>query len=62
MSDETFPSWRFGPGGKSAVFDRAEDVPEGWADHPAKVKPTDPFDHDGDGKPGGSRPRRKRAR
>ncbi len=62
MSDETWPSWRFGPGGESAIFDCVEDVPEGWADHPDKVTSADPFDHDGDGKPGGSRPRRKRAR
>lgn len=31
-------------------------------DEPADetVRPADPFDHDGDGKPGGSKPRRKR--
>lgn len=67
MSGETFPSWRYGPDGQAAVFDSAEDVPAGWCEHPSEVKaakaeaPADPFDHDGDGKPGGSvpKPRRK---
>lgn len=65
-----FPSWRFGPDGQKAVFDRAEDVPAGWEDHPCKVKqPTiydvakvvsdaaaqiAKFDPDGDGRIGGS--------
>lgn len=58
-----FPSFRYGPGGTSAIFDCEEDVPEGWEDHPSKVLPSNPFDHDGDGKPGGSKPgpRRKKA-
>lgn len=25
-----WPSWRYGPGGQSAVFEKAEDVPVGW--------------------------------
>lgn len=32
-----WPAWRYGPGGKSDVFKSADDVPEGWADHPSKV-------------------------
>lgn len=72
MAEGDFPSWRYGPDGASAVFEREEDVPAGWADHPCKVKGGDPpaeaeeakaelakFDHDGDGKVGGSKPRRK---
>lgn len=60
----TWPSVRYGPNGAEAVFHSPDDVPAGWEDHPSKVKDVkpDPFDHDGDGKPGGSRPRRKRAR
>ena len=59
MSGEAqWPSWRYGPDGEAAIFDAEDAVPAGWAEHPAKVKP-DPFDHDGDGKPGGSRPRKK---
>lgn len=74
MTNE-FPSWRYGPDGAAEIFERAEDVPAGWVDHPckcAKPKGGDPsaatitdaafsaFDHDGDGKPGGSK--RKTAR
>jgi hypothetical protein len=32
-----FPAWYYGPEGQSDVFERAEDVPEGWQDHPSKV-------------------------
>ena len=39
MTDESkdWPSWRYGPDGQEAIFHKAEDVPEGWVDHPAKV-------------------------
>jgi len=66
MSNETFPAWRYGPDGGAAIFDKADDVPAGWVDHPDKVKepkagkPADPFDHDDDGKPGGSKPKAAR--
>lgn len=33
--EETFPSWRYGPEGASMICETAEDVPEGWEDHPA---------------------------
>lgn len=33
----SFPTWAYGPEGQSGIFHRAEDVPEGWADDPAKV-------------------------
>jgi hypothetical protein len=38
MSFPKWPSWRFGPGGQSAVFESEADVPKGWVDHPTKVK------------------------
>jgi hypothetical protein len=28
----TFPTWLTGPNGERRVFERAEDVPEGWVD------------------------------
>lgn len=36
--DNQWPAWRFGPGGKSDVFQSEKDVPAGWVDHPTKVK------------------------
>lgn len=61
----TFPRWMYGPDGQAGVFQQPADVPTGWVDHPGKLKPAlasppatrDPFDHDGDGKPGGSLPK-----
>jgi hypothetical protein len=38
MTFPKWPSWRFGPGGQSAVFESEADVPAGWVDHPTKVK------------------------
>lgn len=35
---QNFPAWRYGPDGQSAVFDSEADVPNGWEDHPTKVK------------------------
>lgn len=58
-----FPGWRYGPNGELELFQREEDVPQGWTrtpPGPAEPK-ADPFDHDGDGKPGGSLPKAKRA-
>ncbi len=31
---QAWPSFRYGPNGESRVFQRAEDVPEGWSDTP----------------------------
>lgn len=31
---QDWPSFRYGPNGESKVFQRAEDVPEGWQDSP----------------------------
>jgi hypothetical protein len=36
-SHDSFPSWRYGPDGKSAVFESEADVPAGWEDHPSKL-------------------------
>lgn len=32
-----WPAWYYGPNGTGQIFDRAEDVPAGWQDHPSKV-------------------------
>lgn len=32
-----WPSWRYGPGGRSEIFTSPEEVPAGWEDHPSKV-------------------------
>ncbi len=40
MSD--WPAWYYGPDGEGRIFDRAEDVPEGWQDHPDKAKAVAP--------------------
>lgn len=42
MSEGAWPKCRYGPGGQSAIFERPEDVPEGWEDHPNKVKEDEP--------------------
>ncbi len=34
---QAWPSWRYGPNGKSGVFNHAEEVPDGWVDNPANV-------------------------
>lgn len=39
---EKFPTWAYGPNGKSGIFERAEDIPAGWTDHPSKVKAAAP--------------------
>lgn len=33
---QLWPSWRYGPKGEAQIFDREEDVPKGWKDHPSK--------------------------
>ncbi len=56
MTKLDWPSWRYGPNGAADIFERADDVPAGWVDHPGKLA-ADPLDHDGDGRKGGSLPR-----
>lgn len=64
-----FPAWFYGPDGQARIFDCAEDIPAGWVDAPCKAiaavadmaASIARFDHDGDGRPGGSKPRRKKA-
>ena len=34
-----YPAWFYGPGGEGQIFQTAEDVPEGWEDHPSKALP-----------------------
>jgi hypothetical protein len=34
LPDWKWPSWRYGPGGQSAIFQKEEDVPEGWTKKP----------------------------
>lgn len=29
-----YPGWFYGPDGEKAIFNREEDVPDGWKDHP----------------------------
>lgn len=45
MANNDFPSWpawRYGPNEASQIFDREEDVPEGWVDHPRKLEEAAP--------------------
>ena len=32
-----WPAWRFSPDGESQLFEKAEDVPEGWTSKPPAV-------------------------
>lgn len=34
-----FPACYYGPGDKRKIFHSADDVPEGWVDHPSKLPP-----------------------
>lgn len=34
---QSWPAFRYGPGGQSAKFLKIEDVPEGWVDSPTKA-------------------------
>jgi hypothetical protein len=33
-----WPSWRYGPGGKSMICQSEAEVPIGWADNPDKLR------------------------
>lgn len=37
-----WPSFRYGPDGQGKVFQKPEDVPEGWTDSPKKAVATEP--------------------
>lgn len=39
MVGQDWPAWRYSATGEAQIFKSAEDVPEGWEDHPAKFKP-----------------------
>lgn len=34
-----WPAWRYGPDGQSEIFDKEEDVPEGWTRKPGDEPP-----------------------
>lgn len=36
---QDWPACRYSPDGEAQIFQKAEDVPEGWEDSPAKFKP-----------------------
>ena len=38
MSRPQWPAWWFGPNGEQLPFEKAEDVPQGWQDHPSKFQ------------------------
>ena len=38
MSNSNFPAWMYSPDGDAKIFERDEDVPKGWLDHPIKVE------------------------
>lgn len=38
IKDYSWPSWRYGPDGESAIFKCAEDVPIGWVRRPGDVE------------------------
>ncbi len=35
---QPWPSWRYGPDGEAAIFEREDDVPEGWTTTPHQEK------------------------
>lgn len=35
-----FPGFRYGPNGESQIFEREEDVPQGWTDNPNDFMPS----------------------
>lgn len=37
---QSWPAWRYGPAGEAKVFQRPEDVPEGWINRPQTLVQT----------------------
>lgn len=37
-ANDEFPAYYYGPNGQSQLFQHAAEVPEGWRDHPSKVR------------------------
>lgn len=35
--DPNWPAWFYGPDDQSAIFQKDDEIPEGWKDHPSKV-------------------------
>ena len=36
--EQQYPCWMYGPDGQGQIFQNAEEVPNGFVDHPSKVK------------------------
>lgn len=60
MTLKEFPRWAYGPKGEAQIFNRVEDIPKGWQDHPskfekrkAKEESTEPETEAGDDDTGG---------
>lgn len=41
-----WPAWFYGPKGEAQIFEKAEDVPQGWQDNPNKFKAAAKADDD----------------
>jgi hypothetical protein len=41
---QEFPAWMYGPDGQGQIFQNAEEVPNGFVDHPSLVKGAQPVD------------------
>lgn len=59
MAKAEWDMWMF-RGEEAKLFHEGDEIPAGWHDTPSKFNGADPakFDHDGDGKAGGSAPKR----
>lgn len=40
--DKEYPKWMYGPNDESRIFQRDEQIPKGWEDHPEKVGKSPP--------------------
>lgn len=59
MTFPKWPKWLRNAAGDARVFDTPESVEAGWMTV-EEYAALSPLDHDGDGKPGGSLPKRRR--
>lgn len=53
-----WPSWKRNAAGEARLFESADTMEPGWMDLEDYLT-LDPLDHDGDGRPGGSLPKRQ---
>ena len=35
---KNWPAWYYGPSDQAQIFNNADEIPQGWEDHPSKVK------------------------